>query len=63
MSRTTKLWVIRFDGHKKPYYTKAAFCGGTYDIEDAHRYAQPPKLHAGKAVEVVVTTKVEIKAH
>lgn len=60
MSKTANMWVVQLDG---AYYAKWPFCGGTYDIEDAKRSTHKPTPLVGKAVEVVVTTTVEVKAH
>ena len=61
-TRTTA-WVTQV-GHcvGGPYYAKAPFCGGTYDILEAERHETKSAAESlvGVPVEVIVVTKVEI---
>ena len=58
--KRTEAWVMQLESYtKEPYYAKAPFCGGTYDILEARRYETKPESLIGVAVRVTIVTKVE----
>ena len=59
--KTKKMWVLQLESYTgEPYYAKAPFCGGTTVLAQAHLHELAPESLVGKAVEVEVTTSVEI---
>jgi hypothetical protein len=60
-STTKKMWVLQLESYTgEPYYAKAPFCGGTTVLAQAHRHEIAPESLVGVAVEVEVTTSVEL---
>jgi len=56
----TEAWVLQFDEiRSSAYYLLAPYAGGTYDIQEAHRFETKPESMVGTAIRVIVTTKVE----
>ena len=67
MSTTVELWVLQLDNgytvNPNPYYARAPFSGGTYNLEEAQLFETEPKSLVGHAVPVKVTTTVEVVTH
>lgn len=55
-------WVLQLEHPTKPpYYARAPYCsGGTYDLEEAHRYEIRPESLIGVPIRVIVVTSVEV---